>query len=331
VEYAPAGGDGGALVRAMVELRPSNEVTRAALATVLGFRLFPARSGLAEDRSPEITTVAESPAKTSPVGHQKSSSKSTNLPSSPDAIDVVPSTLERRESHQPTRWDIPDAPSKALPMVETSPLAATGEGIVTPLLKETWQRSIIYTAMATESEGSEIDTDRLVETMAVMSEVEVLPYRKRSTLRKGGDVLIDSGPGMQPFTHDSQALARLLQRTMPADSIRILYFEGTPEKAGPRGRRTWIPYMPPTSKPVLLVTDLGQSRRLVPGGAGPQEWLEFAALLRGAGCRPLVLTPYGSWLPDELRTAFPVAEWDRSTTAGTVRRLLDAYAAARLR
>jgi hypothetical protein len=243
-------------------------------------------------------------------------------------MDVVPSTVERRESRQPTRWNIDDAILKARPMTGTSPLAATGEEIVTPLLKETWQRSIIYAAMATESDGNEIDTDRLVETMAVMSEVELLPYRKRQTLRQGGDVLIDSGLGMQPFTHDTQALARLLQRIMPADSIRILYFEGTPQKAGRRGRRTWTPYTPPKSKPVLLVTDLGQSRRLVPGGASPQEWLEFAAILRGAGCRPLVLTPYRSWLPEPLRTAFPVAEWDRSTTAGTVRRLLNAYAAA---
>lgn len=320
MKYALAGGDPGALIRAIAELRPLNEASYAALAEIMGFHLTPAVS----PPNPDVPTQAF------PAPHTEASPpQGANTPIDNE---VTASTLVRRTPSRTSRsrWNVQKATEDAYFLPKDPPPDAPREMLIPSLLKESWQRSILYTAMATTAAGEEIDTDRLVQTLAAMSEVEVLPRRKRLTLRRGGDILIDTGPGMQPFTHDSVALSRLIKGTMVPDSFRVLYFDGIPRLAGRGGRWTWTPYVPPESKPVLLVTDLGRSRPLVPGGASPQEWIEFAELLRNARCRPLVLNPYQpELLSDSLQQAFPVAAWDRRTTPGSVRRLLTDYEAAK--
>jgi hypothetical protein len=141
---------------------------------------------------------------------------------------------------------------------------------------------------------------------------------------------VDLSESMLPFRADLVALVARVRRVLGDDGLSVLRFAESPMAragAGPGRRPTWKRYEPPpTPRPVLVASDLGLTREpdsdldldVVDARA---DWLEFAQLVRRAGCPLVVLVPYPrSRVPRELRRAMTVVEWDRTTTAAGVAR-----------
>jgi hypothetical protein len=101
----------------------------------------------------------------------------------------------------------------------------------------------------------------------------------------------------------------------------VFRFAGCPLRGAGAGPKPWHRYRPPLpGVPVVLLTDLGICQPpLATDSADECEWLEFATLVRRAGCPLLALVPYGEtrW-PRALARALNIIHWDRGTTASTV-------------
>lgn len=192
-----------------------------------------------------------------------------------------------------------------------------------PLLVPEWTRAILSTALSTACGEGDVDVERVAERIARREAVTAVPRLPLTTLRRGVQVLVDQGQGMQPFMRDLTAIQGEIRRVAGEHRARVLRFAGTPLRAagaGPRGR--WGEYLPPPrGTPVLLLTDLGIGRpQLSADPATVEEWLELAAVVRRAGCPLVALVPYGAhrW-PAALRDAMTLVEWDRPTSAARVR------------
>lgn len=192
-------------------------------------------------------------------------------------------------------------------------------------------RSILAGAAAGVSRDGDLDVARIVEALTRLEPLRDLPRRREWSLRRGLEVLVDSGPAMAPFARDTAQLVERLRDYVPPDRLRVLRFVGTPliecwdPSAPPPAEDSedcvphWIP--PPAGAPVLLVSTFGRGP-LDSGRASTQEWLEFAAEAASVHLRTLV--PWStSRLPASLVRALRIIPWDRRTNAGTVRRALD--------
>jgi hypothetical protein len=202
----------------------------------------------------------------------------------------------------------------------------TGEATFahTPLLPSRWTRGIISEAAATLHEGNIPDISKVLGALARCEELERIPMLKVPTLVRGCQVLCDVSIGMMPFASDSQEILNAIQSVVGRERTEILYFEDCPVYGVETYEESdFVAYQPPPAgTPVLIISDLGIAeipfsfRRSSPG-----EWLKLVLLLRTAGCPPVALTPYPStrW-PQPLINSLPVIQWDRHTTAATVRR-----------
>jgi hypothetical protein len=150
-----------------------------------------------------------------------------------------------------------------------------------------------------------------------------IPQKPVPTLVRGVQVLIDRGETMQPFAVDQALLSARIVDVVGRDRTAVMYFMGSPQwGAGVGPPEDWPPYKPPVSgTPVLVLSDLGIARpRDVAGMATPNDWSSFAALLARAGCPLVAFVPYPSrrW-PPLIRHRMTIVQWDRATTASTVR------------
>ena len=127
-------------------------------------------------------------------------------------------------------------------------------------------------------------------------------------------MLVDVSSDMRPFRADLADIVARVRLTVGESNLALLRFDGDPLVAtGPGRRHTWAAYEPPpTPRPVLVVTDLGQ---------GVRTWLRFNAAAAAADCPVVVLTPRRlRSVPAALRRAMAVIEWDRRTTAASAAR-----------
>lgn len=195
-----------------------------------------------------------------------------------------------------------------------------------PLFAPQWIRGILSAALATDSGAGLLDLDRIVEALARGERIWPLPALPWPTLSRGVQVLIDRGLGMAPFARDQVLLQEEIQRVVGKDQFEILRFAGCPSRgAGTGAQRKWRDYQPPLpGTPILLLTDLGSSRPLLADDwASVDEWLEFAEVVRRAGCPLVAFVPYTpSRLPAKLVGALTVIQWDRRTTAVSIRNLI---------
>ena len=194
-----------------------------------------------------------------------------------------------------------------------------------PLFLPGTMRALIATAFATPNGEGEIDLDLIIERIARQQPLVVLPRTRHSTMRLGIQLLIDRGDGMLPFSADQELLCGAIHEVVGQDRVETLYFDDSPLRKMNEGDRfgRQFAYEPPTPRtPVIMLTDLGLAgRRSTAFGASTAEWLEFAKIVRGAGCPLLALTPYGSKrTPRRLRKTMYILPWDRITNVSLVRR-----------
>lgn len=195
-----------------------------------------------------------------------------------------------------------------------------------PLFAPLKARALVAGLAAAQAPDGSPDLDRLVGQLAQGRLQTPLPQALSWRLSGGLQVLVDEGPAMAPLQADVDWLQARLAKLLPADRISWLRFMGTPlrgcREPGRRGRWAWKPG--PPGHATLLVSELG----LAPSGpldpsAGVQEWLTFA---RRASQHGLALRTLAPWpaprVPRVLSQALHPIPWDRSTTAGMVRRLV---------
>jgi hypothetical protein len=201
---------------------------------------------------------------------------------------------------------------------------------VEPLLLPRWTPGILTLTLALEADDGPLDIDRVVESLARREAPARLPRRAHRSLSAGAHLLVDLSESMLPFRADLVALVARVRRVLGDDGLSVLRFAESPlAGTGPGRRSTWSRYEPPpTPRPVLVATDLGLTPEPdLDADLGVMDaradWIELAQLVRRAGCPLIVLVPYPrSRVPRELKRAMTVVEWDRTTTAAGVARVV---------
>jgi hypothetical protein len=181
-------------------------------------------------------------------------------------------------------------------------------------------RHILDAALSVPVAEGDIDVESVTDMVATRRSVTTIPRKRLFTTRFGAQVLLDFGPGMQPFHTDVVRLPRILMSII-GSGLEVLRFDTFPlDGAGPRGR-PWPAYRPPPAgTPVLVVTGFGIGGKGAPRPAPIARWAEFVQLLSRAGCRLLALVPGPVDRVDpDLSSMMTVVPWDRTATVGAVR------------
>lgn len=193
-----------------------------------------------------------------------------------------------------------------------------------PLFSPASSRSLIATALATWRRDGVIDTPWLVAHIAARRPVVRVPRLPRLALAHGVQVLVDHGPGMDPFARDAAVLIEQMRAIAGGHRVEVLRFADDPGIAGHGPRRTWRPYRPPeTGVRVIALTDLGIAAPRLRLPASDLAWHAFATRIDRAGGSLLCIVPYprARW-PSDLIDVLTILTWDRATTVAQVRRAL---------
>lgn len=298
----------GDLVRALERLGVSDDATRAEVARMLGFEPADER----EPSPPPPPTPLPSP------------------PPPPPSFATPPPKEDSSQSRlEPSRREV----ELWLPPPEVAPLqqatASAGvppEPAVEPLFRPNWTRAILSSALSTNGDDGPLDFDRIVEALGRAEIPARLPRLPRPTTRRGVQLLVDKAEAMTLFAGDQALLQQAARNAIGSDNVKVLRFAGCPSR-GVRANagEDWRPYAPPLpGTPVLLLTDLGIGRPMFADErADAREWLSFAAQVGRAGCPLVAFVPYAPrrW-PRALRRAMTIVEWDRRTSAVTIRGLM---------
>ncbi len=180
------------------------------------------------------------------------------------------------------------------------------------LLPDARRRTLLLALLLRLTEGTELDIDRLVARIAQRQPLLAIPRRRKRAIRRGVQILIDTGERMQPFADDQAHLAGFLRRQLRPDQVRIAYCHGAPPAGGDAEPYPW----PAPGASVLLLSDLGQiSYPTVPAQASADAWIAFAATLAQRGSRLAVLAPMSPGrIARRLRDKLEVYSWDRALT-----------------
>jgi hypothetical protein len=181
-------------------------------------------------------------------------------------------------------------------------------------------RHILEAALSVPVPEGDVDADSAA-VMVASRHLTTIPRKRLFTTRVGAQVLLDVGPGMQPFYSDVARLPQVLASIM-GPGLTVLRFDTFPlDGAGPRGR-PWPVYRPPAAgTPVLVVTGFGIGGTGAPRPASVARWAAFVQLLGRAGCRrPSALVPGSADRVDpDLSKLMTVLPWDRTATVSVVR------------
>jgi hypothetical protein len=197
---------------------------------------------------------------------------------------------------------------------------------IQPLLLPQWVRGILSAALSVPLPDGPPDVERLVEAIARGEAIASLPRRPAPTLRLGVQLLVDRSARMAPFAKDQAWLEWALRRIVGENGVEARRFVGSPlgvvADAPRRDAVATNPALP--GRPVLALTDLGIARPMFDDDrADAEDWLELDHVLVRAGCPLIVFVPYPpSRLPPALAAVLTIVQWDRVTSAATVRGLL---------
>jgi hypothetical protein len=214
-------------------------------------------------------------------------------------------------------------------LIDVTPVARPGGPApsgtaLRPLFPRGQTRGLLTAALSTWNSDGPLDVERVVAMLSRLEPIQELPHETTASVRRGVQVLVDTGMTMSPYRADIDGLVEAVGDLMADDQFTQRYFTGCPTRGcvvpGQGEMKPWAP--PPRGTPVLVFGDLGIGRP--PGIEEPPsvaEWLEFADRAATAGCRVVALVPYGPrrW-PRALARAVHIVHWDRRTTAAIVRR-----------
>jgi hypothetical protein len=193
-----------------------------------------------------------------------------------------------------------------------------------PLFGRLGQRGLLSLLVSTLVEGYQVDIARILAAVAEGKAVTRMPRLRVPTTRRGAQVLLDRGSGLDPFRGDQDQLIRAFDDILADDRLQVLQFHGSPARGvfgiDDEDIRPWEP--PSPRVPIVLVTDLGiGGSPMRDDRAGVAEWAAFACRVRAAGHPTIALVPYEArrW-PAPLTRRMTLVHWSERTTIGEVRR-----------
>jgi hypothetical protein len=304
-----------AVVKAVWRLRPEDETAQDAIARALRLTASP----LVARREPLPPSPVEPEPAPLPVSPVDDTSKRE---------DVGGKTLARRRGPRRTRlYPLPRRVAPALPSWTTSltayqPPAPRPVAPPDPLFPRRTARGVLKAMLATLNPDERVDTGKVLEMLARAAPIAAWPRRRGLNIARGAALLVDAGPGLEPFRADLRALIENVRTVVGADRLQVHPFAGWPPAVFPfgatrRGAEDDAVQLPAAGTPVLVVSDFGHS---VPR-ATRNMWLRFAGAIRAAGCEPIGLLPIppNEW-DQGLAAAFTLIHWERDTTARAARR-----------
>jgi len=194
-----------------------------------------------------------------------------------------------------------------------------------PLLPKRNARAIIGKTLSLEREMGIVDITRIVNVIASCNPICRIPQLKVPSLLGGCQVLIDIGPGMEPFSLDRLHLVKAIKDIIGDEQIDIQYFKGSPlsgvKKEDAIGYTSYSTPVSGTS--VIAITDLciaDVSYNLFM--TSPDDWLQLNKILETSGCPLMIYAPYppSRW-PKKLFGTLPIIQWDRGITLSKVCRV----------
>ncbi|MBV9958447.1 MAG: hypothetical protein JO360_08500 [Acidobacteria bacterium] len=317
----------GDLARAVAALG-GDDLQTAAVAGLLGFRIEPPGSAPTpeEQRLLEPEEVGPQPPSVQADPREARAEASEPAVESPATeyleYDVVEPEVEYVRAAKKTAP--PAAPS--WPAWERAAPAGPRH---LPLFLPQWTRGVLSEVAATWRAAGAVDVPHALEVLARGTTPAELPRIYTPTLARGCRVLVDVGEGMAPFARDCWQLIAALRSVVGHELVEVFYFKDCPVFGVETEVDTrLVPFRsPPRATPVLLLSDLGIAtpsfslRR-----AAARDWLQLAQELYLAACPLLALVPYPRYRwPRGLVKALTVIQWDRCTTASSVRRAKEEY------
>lgn len=194
-----------------------------------------------------------------------------------------------------------------------------------PLIPRHLARSFLWEMLAQPLPSDEIDFEPIVEQLA-MGSVPALTRVRRKGLRNGVQVLIDDGPGMEPFRLDIQNLLERVHKVVGPNCLGYQFFERLPLQSAEckSSARRGSYRLPSSGTTVLLITDLGIGQHAASWRASQEDWGSFIHRLVALGCRIIALVPYGRhrW-PNVPHTGFRAVFWGTAGLDENPAELLD--------
>jgi len=193
-----------------------------------------------------------------------------------------------------------------------------------PIFQPTLSRAIFSAALATWVEEGEFDLPRVVHAVAYLHPLRVIPRTMLRTLRRGVHLLLDTGPGMEPFEDDLARFEVDLTSLLSSGQVERFYFSQCPGRGVRHALQTrrlrWR--APPRGMPVLILSDFGLSGSpFDEDRASVVEWQRFIREVHADGHPVVGLTPVrpSRW-PVGLAEALTLIHWAERTAASTVDR-----------
>jgi hypothetical protein len=305
------------LLEAFRLLRPANDEERRAIARVLGLEWKPRTAVPAasvEEAKPAVVVEAPRALKENPRKVEPPARPSASTPGGTAGFTISGPVKNPAE---PGFWANENGAFE--PVTAVTGVAPP----VAPLFVPRWTRAILSTSLATRSPIGAPDVPRIVTEIASGRLLRQVPRLTVAAMALRVQILVDVGESMLPFEADQRDVIRAVKMVAGTDSVRVLKFTGTPLRAaGTDEMPEWQPYdFPPSDTHVLLLSDLGIGRPpMSDTSAGVDEWQAFARQLRRhrIACTAFVPYPANRW-PEALVSKIRLVEWDRSTTASSVR------------
>lgn len=210
----------------------------------------------------------------------------------------------------------PDGPDDAAPR-------APSPTYVPPWTPE-WARGVMFAAVSTPIASRRLDQRTLSRKASRQEGLRAVPWQRRSSTRRGVQLLLDHGAGMAPFQDDRRWLTELAGSIAGRDRVEVLHFRDAPlrgvVRSDPARPQDYRPPAPGT--PVVLVSDMGRARPAFTGASAARlhEWQDFVRLLLRSGCPAVCVTPFAAAeYPRSLRDGVALIPFDRRISLGHVR------------
>jgi hypothetical protein len=237
-------------------------------------------------------------------------------------------TQTRAPSATPTVPDWLATAGRTLPPAILDPAPAPSE----PLFAGRTRRAILTAALSTLVHEGDIDVDGVVRTLAAGRPLWRVPRLATRTLRRGAQVFVDAGAGLDPYRSDVDQILDAFDDVLADDRMTVAFFTRCPSKGvSPTPDVTPAAWEPPApGTPVVVISDFGIGGPILRDRASVGEWIDFARAVRSSGHTLVGLVPYEArrW-PPRLTRAMVLLHWSERTTAGEVRRALREAAARR--
>ncbi len=300
-----------ALLRALHHLRPENDAARASIGRRFGISLA----------AEAVPAPAAAPATSrAPAPLRRSFADAQLPPTRRERPKPLATSSERLDAERspPPAW----LGARTLPAPVTPP-SLTSAGLVRHslagepcLLPDASRRTLLLEMTGTRERTGALDIARLVHQVALGRTVSRLPRRSVRRLPPRIILLLDEGPGMDPFAADQLALAEALRRVAGSDRVVTYCFteslaEDLREPLGD-GAAT---LRPGPADALVVVSDLGIARQYP--AARVSELAQFAA----PGRKLVILNPFPPERWPAIAPGGPVIlHWHEALRVGDVRR-----------